>query len=306
MHRHLYAAALAIGLALPGSAFAEPRDPAAAEALFTKAREQMSHREYAAACPMLVESQRLDPAAGTLLNLADCEEHIGDLASAWAHWREAIDQLAANDDALPVAKQRLAALDARVPRLTIRLAPSAPAGARVKRDGVELASLSLGVALVVNPGKHEIVVSAPGRQAQREAVVLGEGERKEITALVGAEVVAAGPVRERSEVSFWEQHRASFVVGAGALALAGAGAAVAAKILPDHAAFAKTCSSRVCTDEDRAPLRREMVATNVLFAAAGVAAVTAAVLGLTVERPKKGPSVSVVPTGAGGAVIVRY
>src|SRR5450755_3617279 len=79
------------------TARADAHDPAAAEALFRDGRAAAQRGDWETACPKLRESQRLDPAAGTLLNLADCEEHRGKVATAWQLFRQVVDSLPAND-----------------------------------------------------------------------------------------------------------------------------------------------------------------------------------------------------------------
>ena len=69
-----------------------------AEALFRQGRDAMQRQDYETACARFAESNRLDVAAGTLMNLATCEEKLGRVATAWQHWREAIDLLPAGDD----------------------------------------------------------------------------------------------------------------------------------------------------------------------------------------------------------------
>src|SRR5580692_11189003 len=93
------AIALAVAGAVSGSeARAESIDPAVADALFRKGREAAEKGDWATACPKFAESQRLDPAPGTLLNLADCEEHLGQLASAYEHFKTAVETMAPSDD----------------------------------------------------------------------------------------------------------------------------------------------------------------------------------------------------------------
>jgi tetratricopeptide (TPR) repeat protein len=108
-------------LALAAPASAENRDPATAEALFRQGRQSMESKNYPDACQKFAESQKLDPAAGTAMNLATCEEKLGKLASAWQHWKEAIDVLPAKDDRIVFARSRVEELEKKLPRLQVTL-----------------------------------------------------------------------------------------------------------------------------------------------------------------------------------------
>jgi len=159
-----------------GSAGAQRGDAAAAEQLFAAGREAFERRDFASACPKFEESQRLDPAAGTLINLAACYEKLGRLASAWETWRGALQVLTPSDERRPAVERLAEAMEKRVPRLFIELAPGAPAGTRVARDSVDLGAASLGVGLPVDPGRHLVIVTAPGRLERRYDVEVGEGK----------------------------------------------------------------------------------------------------------------------------------
>src|SRR5262249_41463605 len=64
-----------------------------ASRLFEDARRLMSEGRFADACPLLAQSDLLDPAVGTKMNLAKCYESLGRTASAWRVWGEAINAL---------------------------------------------------------------------------------------------------------------------------------------------------------------------------------------------------------------------
>jgi hypothetical protein len=82
-----------------------------------------------------------------------------------------------------------------MPRLTLRLAEGAPADAKVLRDGVEVARVSLGMEVAVDPGRHELAVRANGHQDKVEVVTLEEKEKKDLTLDAGAPATggALGP-----------------------------------------------------------------------------------------------------------------
>ncbi len=237
-------AALAIALVLLGGvAHAQPRDVAKADALFREGRAAMKKGDFEAACPKLEESYRLDPAAGTGINLGDCFEKRGKVASALLAYEAARALLQPGDPRIGPVEKEIAALDKRAPRLTIKLAAGAPEGTTVKRDGREVGGEGLGLAVPVNPGQHWIVVVAPGRADSRTKVKLAEGGSRTLVVEAGephptdsaekggvgaspaaARVGGAGESSVQLEESGSSQRTWGWVaVGGGAVALLAAG-----------------------------------------------------------------------------------
>ena len=166
-----------------------PLDPAAAELLFTEGRKLMTEGKYEAACPKFAESQRLDPGAGTLINWADCLQKVGKIASAWDKWKQASRMLPATDERRPVVARLASAVEARLPKLVIRLVETVPPGTRVLRDGIELGAASLDLALPIDPGARTIEVVAPGHEPRRYEHQAEEGKTATL-------VVEPGPAIE--------------------------------------------------------------------------------------------------------------
>lgn len=153
-----------------------------ATALFYEARSLMRKGNYAAACPKLEESLRLDYGIGTQFNLADCNEHIGKIATAWSGFLEvAAAAKAANQmQRERVARDRAKALEPRLPKLSIDV-PAPPPAAEVKRDGVVVGSAAWGTPVPVDPGIHKVVVTAPGKERWETAVSASEGSTSRVT-----------------------------------------------------------------------------------------------------------------------------
>jgi hypothetical protein len=159
---------------LQAAAWGQPRDPATAEALFRQGRQAMEAKNYREACPKFAESQKLDPGAGTLMNLATCEEKLVKLASAWQHWKEAIDALPPGDDRVSFARTRVTDLEKKLPRLKVTLASGSNPSAKVFRDEIELAPVSQGVLLPVDPGPHTVTVTLTGHLPEKVTLAVGE------------------------------------------------------------------------------------------------------------------------------------
>jgi serine/threonine-protein kinase len=138
-------------------------DPAAAEALYDEAKQLASQGRYAEACPKLEESENLDTGLGTQFHLADCWQHLGRTASAWALFREVASQAhAVGQNARErVARDRADALEPWVSKLLI--APHEAASAlnlQVLRDGAAVGREQWDTPVPVDPGKHSIALLA--------------------------------------------------------------------------------------------------------------------------------------------------
>ncbi|HLK41607.1 MAG TPA: hypothetical protein VKU41_32890 [Polyangiaceae bacterium] len=252
-HRRAGWLALALaGLASRG-ALAQPRDPLTADALFREGRKAADAGDYASACPEFAESLRLDPAPGTLLNLADCEEHQGKIGSAWSHFRQLLDMLPLGDPRAVFAREHADSLDKRVPRLTIAVAEGAPAGTRVLRDDVELGAPTLGLPLPADPGRHVIVAKVSGRADAALTIDLAEGETRQVTLAVGAPLSASGAPPREATPQTAEGGFASgatpwpWVAAAAGVGFIGAGGVFGVAALSKKSASDQDCARGICS-----------------------------------------------------------
>jgi hypothetical protein len=183
MQRFLFAAVIAGALsAAAPMARAQAEDQAAARALFDDARRLILEKNYEAACPKFEAARKLYSSAGTLLNLAECYEHAGRTASAWATLGEAAAVAGRTNrpDGVVAAKAQQAALAPNLVRLTIRVSRSVPK-LMVRRDGLEVAQGAWGEPIPVDPGAHEILAEAEGYQPWTQSIlVLGAGHTSTI------------------------------------------------------------------------------------------------------------------------------
>ena len=179
---YLFGTILAVALAAPVAASAQgASNQAAAQALFDEGRKLMEAGKYSEACPKLESSQKLDPGAGTLMNLAACYEKNGQTASAWVTYTDAASAAAArHPDWVETAKLRVAALEPKLCKLTIDVRAKV-SGLVVKRDGIALPEGSAGVAIPVDPGKHTIDASAPGYSTFTTSIeIKGDGAKETV------------------------------------------------------------------------------------------------------------------------------
>jgi len=173
-----------LALAWSGLAHAAGKNPVVAQALYDEARQLVAAEKFEQACPKFKASYELDPAGGTLLNLADCYERQGKTATAWTTFKDALE--AARHDGKTerseFATQHLANLEKRLSRLSVAVPDAArEPGLEVTVDGTPLAEAAYGVALPLDPGSHVIRAVAPGKQPFEKSVEVSSSSAQRLT-----------------------------------------------------------------------------------------------------------------------------
>lgn len=178
-------------VALPVTLHAQPgRDPIGAEKLYDDGSKLLAADDWAGACAKFADSFALDPAPGTLLNLASCAEHDGKVALAWSRYKDArsLNADTKSDKQRAQIESFIAAaivrLEPRIPYLTVTVSPQVP-GAKLRRDGEPMIG---GTELPIDPGKHVIEVEAPGYGVTRKEITIKEGAHDKLEIQMGPRV----------------------------------------------------------------------------------------------------------------------
>jgi hypothetical protein len=265
-------------VALVSPAAAQPTPSDRADALFEEGREASMRGDWVQARARFAESYAVEPTVGTLMNLADAEDHLGFWVEALARWKDALS-LAREQQDVRVAyiSERITELNARVPRLTIRFEGLLPEGTSVTHNGREVLD-SVGEQVAVNPGTHVIQAVAPGRHEQRFDVALRRGERKVITLTLTAVQDSAGlarptpqraPARERVAEEEGQDRTLAYVLGGVGVAGAVVGAVTGMMLRGKQNTIDSHCSAatKQCDDPsgpEAADSARSLLPVNVV------------------------------------------
>jgi hypothetical protein len=173
-----------LGLALAVPVVAS--EPDVAEELFRDGHALLKEHRYPEACSKFAESQRHDPASGTLLALAYCQELAGLLASARASYVAAAElaRTEHQNERQRAATERAASLAERVSTLTV-IVPRALSELPtlvVKSNGVELGRDQWGQPIPSDGGNIELLVTASDRSPWSMHLALGpERDQRVVT-----------------------------------------------------------------------------------------------------------------------------
>ncbi len=159
-------------------------DKALAESLFQQGRKLLKKKNFDEACPKFAESYRLAERLGTLLNLATCHQRQGRTASAWAEFTEAAAKAKAEKrrDREKYARSQAAALEKKLSTVLIKMA-EAPEGASLELDGKAIGRAVWGSPVPVDPGSHELTLSAPGMKTHTESLNVEDGPSEQTVEL---------------------------------------------------------------------------------------------------------------------------
>lgn len=212
-------------------------DAAIADKLFQEAKALASEGKFAEACPKFEASYAADAALGAILNLADCLEREGRLASAFGRWGEAVEQAdRKGDDRAAFARERREALRPKLSFVTVQVAGEA-AGLDVYKGNTKLQKGAFGVALPTDPGEAVVQVVRGDAVVWERTVSLREAESTTVQVdLAEIERANPAPVKKRVELregggkageapaGFWSGQRvAGLVVALAGVAGAGVG-----------------------------------------------------------------------------------
>jgi|KBSSwiStaDraftv2_1062776.scaffolds.fasta_scaffold245582_2 hypothetical protein len=288
--------------AIAATAFVFPQSTAhaqspEAEVLFRDGRDLIKHGKLAAGCDKLAASERLESSIGTLLNLGDCREKLGKLASAWAAFRkaEAMAKRSGKDDKRQAeAGRRAAQLEPKLSNLVIEV-EGGVAGMVVRRDGEVIDQAAWNTPMPVDPGTYTIVAEAPGFVAWSAQVTVPAGAQRQVFTVPALERVPVAAPPAESEPApgprlvpirrpgTWSTAR-RFAVAAGVLGAGAVGTGIyfgwRASDLQDRAD--RRCPLLVCDDAEGLRLndqaRTSALTANILYIAGGATLATAVVL----------------------------
>lgn len=136
---------------------------AEAEQLFSDGTKLMADGKLAQACDAFAASNRVEPRAGTLIQLGDCRERNHQLASAWSAYKDVLGRVK-DPRKRAYATGKIAALEPRMSYVTVQVADDNRIdGLTITRDGKPFDAALWNRALPLDGGDYVLVARAPGR-----------------------------------------------------------------------------------------------------------------------------------------------
>ncbi len=294
---------------LAGRANAESaEDIKRAQELFDEARTLMSRQQYAEACSKLEESQRLDPAPGTLLNLGHCYEASRRIAAARTMFFLTMAESRTKRDRAreQEASARAEALIHRVPRLTVVVGGNAPASLVVELDGKEVPAVDWGRPMEIDPGRHSISARAADYKTWSQAnLVVEEGVTSRVEVPLLEPLHGPAVVSNDHEAESPLGRHSALVIGSASVGAIGmiVGTVFGLQSRSKHDESDEVCPSTRCDDPRAVELMDEARAagnvSTIAFAVGALGLGAAAVFWIDpwgAERPSSTSQANLAPT----------
>jgi hypothetical protein len=292
-------------------------DSAAAQVAFDEAKRLMAKDRIDEACRKFELSYKEDPQLGVLLNLADCHEQLGKLASAWAEFRAAME-LAKNkgDQREAFARQRSDDLQPRLAQIVL-VRDGAAEGLRVELDGRDVSEL-VGVPMPIDPGNHSIKTRVgDGPEGSTTIGVKKQGRTYKVQVPIpvsGAETQPDEPEPTTpTSTARRKRHLIAGITGGAGLVLTGVGLYFGGKARSSWSDSRAYCDSRnICEPQGAALIddaKSAALTSNVLVGLGVAALATGAILWVTAPAegaPRVTARAIVSPQVAGAALTVQF
>jgi hypothetical protein len=283
---------------------------AEAEALFIEAERLLGAGKIAQACEAFEGSNKIEPTAGTLVRLGQCREQMHQLASAWSAYKDALARV--KDPAKRAfALERSAEIEPKLSYLTIAVPDESRVdGLTISQNGKPVDRVLWNRAAPIDGGDYVITVHAPGNE-DWTATVTVPIERGKVTVDV-PKLEELGKLAEgggRPPGTFTTKRKIAIGV-----ATVSAASLVTAIVLGTSAngkendAFALCPDPQMpCTNANRAhdltvSGHRLAMGANIMFGAAGVAAIGAGILWFT-GAPESPRRLAVIPSARSISVV---
>jgi hypothetical protein len=161
---------------VPLPAFAQ--NAAQAEVMFKEGKDLMGAGNYAAACQRLTASFKLDPQPNVELVQGVCFGKLGKTASAYNAFLDASNNLPKGDPAQKYAADQAKALETQLLKVKMEMQPTVPQGVAIRFDDETKTRDKdfVDIDIALDPGDHDVYVTAPGKQDYTKHFTLKAGE----------------------------------------------------------------------------------------------------------------------------------
>ena len=298
-----FVVAIAVAAATLSASRPAHAQSAEAETLFRDGKRLMKAGQIAEACEKFEASNRLEPTVGTELNLADCREQNGQLASAWAMFVKAAAAAKHSDTdgkREAEARRRAAALEPKLVYLTIAVPDDSRVdGLAITRNDQTVDPGLWGERVPIDPDDYKIAATAPGYEPWTATIKVSTKNRKITVPALDKSTAGAKPARPRRVVhqaderpdeqpqpsAMTGKRRAAVAFAVVGLAAIGVGVGFGSHSSSLESSADATCPTTSCTDAHAVDLnhsaRTAALIADAGYVVGGAAVITAAVLWLT-------------------------